>query len=1283
MFSWLKRLSIRTQIFLLVLAILFPVAAMLAWFLGAEVRHAREAAQDKVRLLADTSAMRLVLTLGDYREMLRRMAERPGVRALDARDFDPLVGEIVRLHPELNNLGVRDRNARAVYTFLPNPPPAEQMREFPWFREGLRNGAFAAGNAFPGRQSGRWVSVLTYPIRNDAGLLSGLIFTPVDLQRLSERIFQGVPDNAVATVIDREGVTLLRSKAAEQFIGKPSHPQAEKAVEGRSEGYLSLPGVDGVPMLYFFKRLPGVEWRIVAGLPENEIFTDYYATLWRSLAAGLGVLFLAIALAWRIALSILRPMTGLASTAARVAAGDKAARADLSGPKEIAAVARQFNGMLEATEAGERELREGELRTRLLLKASDTGLWEWNFVNDEVYFSAEWKRHLGYADEEIPNRLEEWGSRVHPDDLDRVLKTVTDFREGRRAEYGAEFRLRHRDGSWRWIFAQADFVRNDAGEPVRMLGSHIDITERKAAEAAVKSATQRLEIALESSQISVWEINLVTNELWLDSRWARMLGETPVETCTTFVQLLSRVHPDDRESVSAAAVSAMKDDNSRYTVDLRILAVDGEWKWMQSRGRVVERDASGQPLRMSGTNTDVTAQVHAQSVLRKERERSQTYLDVIETIVVALDATGRIATINRKGCELLGYKEEELLGRQWFETCLPQPEGMQTVYPFFVRLMAGELEGTEYQENPVLTSSGALREVAWHNAIMRDDQGRITGILSAGEDISERKRSDTARQQALNALQKIASRVPGMVYQFRVRPDGSACFPYASEAIGQIYRVAPEDVLEDASPMYAALHPEDRERVRASIDASRQNLTPWQAEYRLRFEDGTESWLNSSAVCEREEDGSVLWHGFTTNISARKEAERERNSLEMQLRESQKMEAVGTLAGGIAHDFNNIIANILGNAELARDDARANPLAMQSLEEILKAGARARDLVKQILSFSRRQATERKPLALAPVVEEAARLLRATLPARLVLHVHCEDGVPPVLADATQIQQVLINLAANAMQATRGAPGAIQIRLDTVVLNATLVRTNPALQALFTRHPGCTVRLSMRDTGTGMDAPTMKRIFEPFFTTKPVDEGTGLGLSVVHGIVQGHEGAIVVESQPGKGATFFVFFPVAAVVTPAFDATPVVAAPVPPPAPVAAASDIRLLYIDDDESLVFLVKRLLERRGYRVSGYSNQGDAMAELRANPAGFDLVLSDYNMPGMSGLDVAREVRGIRADLPVAVASGFIDETLRANAGGAGVRELIFKATSVDEFCEAVQRLASGMGETLPQP
>ena len=404
-------------------------------------------------------------------------------------------------------------------------------------------------------------------------------------------------------------------------------------------------------------------------------------------------------------------------------------------------------------------------------------------------------------------------------------------------------------------------------------------------------------------------------------------------------------------------------------------------------------------------------------------------------------------------------------------------------------------------------------------------------------------------------------------------------------------------------------------------------------------------------------------------------AEAARASLEAQLRESQKMETLGTLAGGVAHDFNNILAVILSNVDLARREVGPGHAALESLAAIDKASRRATDLVRQILAFGRRQALQRKPTSLSLVVVESARLLRATLPAKISLSVDCKADTPAVLADATQVLQTLLNLCNNAFQAVQnqGRPGVIEISLTAHSTDGAPYNDGPERRSRGGRtplRPGRYACLTVRDNGSGMDQATRARIFEPFFTTKSVGKGTGLGLSVVHSMVQAHEARIEVKSSPGEGSTFRIYFP-------AIDELlPEVSAPIPDITPVDGRGK-HVLYVDDEEAIVFLVKRMLERQGFRVSAYTAPQEALAAARANPDQFDLVVTDYKMPGLSGLELAHALREIRPDLPVVLASGYITEELRAKAPDAGIRELIYKPNTVEDLCEAVARLVQTAG------
>ena len=420
----------------------------------------------------------------------------------------------------------------------------------------------------------------------------------------------------------------------------------------------------------------------------------------------------------------------------------------------------------------------------------------------------------------------------------------------------------------------------------------------------------------------------------------------------------------------------------------------------------------------------------------------------------------------------------------------------------------------------------------------------------------------------------------------------------------------------------------------------------------------------------RDKDGRITGiEGAFQDITERKKAEQAKASLEAQLRESQKMEALGTLAGGIAHDFNNILGTMLGNAELARHDARANWQALVSLEEILKAGNRAKDLVQQILSFGRRQPTSRRVLSLPAVVEESVRLLRSGLPPGVRIDCRCAPDTPSIVADPTQVQQVLLNIGNNAAHAMEGRPGAIDIRVEGVTLDQASARFDLNLR------PGPYACVTISDIGHGMDAAIRTRIFEPFFTTKAPGKGTGLGLSVAHGIMQAHQGGIVAYSEPGKGSRFELYFPHARDGA----AAPGIAEE------AGAASEghgQHILYVDDDESQVFLIKRMLERWGYRVSAYLEQREALDALLADAPSFDLVVTDFNMPGLSGLEVARAIRDARPDLPVILISGYITDELRAQAEAVGVRELIAKPHEVEELRDTVHRLLKPREATKPE-
>jgi signal transduction histidine kinase/CheY-like chemotaxis protein len=389
----------------------------------------------------------------------------------------------------------------------------------------------------------------------------------------------------------------------------------------------------------------------------------------------------------------------------------------------------------------------------------------------------------------------------------------------------------------------------------------------------------------------------------------------------------------------------------------------------------------------------------------------------------------------------------------------------------------------------------------------------------------------------------------------------------------------------------------------------------------------------------------------------RQRAEREKKQLEAQVKLAQRMESLGTLAGGIAHEFNNILAAIIGYLELAQQELPPGHGVHERLDVVLSATDRAADLVSQILAFSRRREVQHLPITLQPVVEEVLRLLRATVPAMVEIRARQPAHNLTVLADASQIHQIVLNLATNALHAMNNR-GLLSLSLEPVVL------VTPLAGVSGVASPGRYMRLAVSDNGCGMDPDTLTRIFEPFFTTKEPDQGTGLGLSVVRGIVQEHGAVLVVQSRPGHGTTFEIYFPEVAegAQRPLTDI----------PLTSARGDGKRILCIDDEGSILALETQVLESLGYRVEGHTDPTQALRSFAASPFGFDAIVTDFGMLGMTGVELAREALRVRSDIPVLMTGGYLRPEETEQARRVGVRELLAKPNFLEPLVRSLGRL-----------
>jgi PAS domain S-box-containing protein len=556
----------------------------------------------------------------------------------------------------------------------------------------------------------------------------------------------------------------------------------------------------------------------------------------------------------------------------------------------------------------------------------------------------------------------------------------------------------------------------------------------------------------------------------------------------------------------------------------------------------------------------------------------------------------------------------------------------------FARAIAGRVPLT--YENTDWNRQDLVSEVSLVPVF--DDTGKCTHVLRSSRDITSRK----AAQDALRLHDFVVTHAPVGVLML----DGARRIVFANETACGLFGRAREQLVgaeisdldaPNASVQWRSLLENARTRGRhvTEVEHISTNGASVPLELNIAFLD----YAGQEISCV-----------FVRDISERRKAEVTRRTLEAELFQAQKMEAVGTLAGGIAHDFNNILAAIVGNAEMAQIDLPQSHPGRQDLMEVLRAARRARDLVRQILTFSRKQEAERRPVRVAEVIDDVLKLLLATIPSTIELRSNVVDADALVFGDPTQLHQVLMNLCTNAAQAVGDHHGSIEVSQSEAVIAADSLRTDLA--------PGRYVRVSVSDTGHGMDRATLERVFEPFFTTKSPGVGTGLGLAVVHGIMRNHDGVAHVESAPGAGTVFHLYFP-------RLTSTEAVR--------TADASDVpvghgeRVLFVDDEPQITNITRRTLERLGYRVLALGSATDALRTFRADPSAFDLVISDLTMPGLTGAQLAVEMRQLRSNLPVILSTGYLDRLDAEMARDLQVRELLIKPYTTEALANAVRR------------
>ena len=1034
---------------------------------------------------------------------------------------------------------------------------------------------------------------------------------------------------------------------------------------------------------------------------------------------------------------------------------------------------------------------------RLAAVAANIGLWDWELPTNRVQFSPEWKSQIGYEDHEISNDFEEWRTRVHPGDLERSMATIDACLNGPDGDFKLEFRFRHKDGSYRWILAIASLQYDRNGKPFRLLGCHLDITDRKNAESALRESETQYRLLAETARDFIVTHDLEGRITFANPMVIGTLGYSRDELLTRSV--VDMVTPEFVKDMRMRRDLRVAGNSKRYLYEL---------EFVDRSGRRIPVEASSSPIMKNGEMTgilvvarDITERKEAEAALRESEETFRTLFETMIQGVIYQAADGRIVSANSAAERILGLTLDQMQGRTSMDSRWRAIQEDGSDFPGELHPAMEALRTGRTVKNVIMGVFNPVKnDHRWINinAVpqFRPGEEKPYRVYTTFEDITVRKAAEVEIKRLSERLRHYLATSPTIIYALKAS-DGDAEPLWVSDNVGRILGYTSEEVLP-ADWWMSHLYPDDRDQALANMEKLFQD-DALVHEYRFLRKDGSYIWVNDESrllrddnhvpleivgswidiserkqaeerishlnrvlrairdinqlivqasdaemlmrqVCEvlvkhrgysgvliiltdssgvptvfaqagmddaleklskvikqgvlppcclgakgqedsyyvakpngicapcpvaaatdRKDAMSIqLRHGDATygylvvsldpvlqiddeektlfeemagdvafalhNIEQSKAVQRvesEREQLEVELRQSQKMEAVGRLAGGVAHDFNNMLSVILGYTQLLLEHTDQGDSLYKDLQEIQQAASRSADLVRQLLAFSRRQIVEPKVVDLNEVVEKQNKMLGRMIGENIEFTFLPGSELWPVRIDPSQVDQIMANLVVNARDAIAGV-GKITVETANTTLDVEYGRRHANI------IPGDYVMLTVSDTGIGMDAETLDRIFEPFFTTKPEGKGTGLGLSTVFGIVNQNNGIVHVYSEPGLGTTFRIYLPRLK------DEVSVKAET--KEKPTSLAGNETVIIVEDEETVLSLAEAILEKYGYRVITSRTPDEACRLVGTYQGEIDLLLTDVIMPTMNGKELSDRIQKLNPSIKTLFMSGY---------------------------------------------
>jgi len=785
---------------------------------------------------------------------------------------------------------------------------------------------------------------------------------------------------------------------------------------------------------------------------------------------------------------------------------------------------------------------------------------------------------------------------------------------------------------------------------------------------AANDAEDRIQLVLDTVPVTIWTTRPDGRCDFASQRWLDYTGMT-LEQALGY-GWTQAVHPDDIEQSLTKWRGALP-ELKPFEAEIRIRRFDGQYRWFLSRAFPL-RDRSGHLLGWVGNDIDI----HDRRQVEERLRRSEAYLQEAQRLghigCFVRDMSSRITFVSAELLRIFGLcsdhdatsgpcADQEGASREiLFE--MPDNDALiDRIHPEDRPLLEAMKNRSSSETNAyeleyrVVRPDGSIRHCHHVAHPVFAASGELVEYVGTIMDVTERKRAAEVLQRSKNRFRAMVEKsAEGIVLML---PDKGIV--YASPSVERVLGYTPEELAGRTNQWFVenVVHPDYRQHsldtwTRLLLDADHE-LTD---EVVVLHKDGSWRWIESTTRNLLHEPSVQAVVANFRDITERKRAQAERGRLEQRLRQAEKMEAVGRLAGGVAHDFNNVLAGVLAYGEMLFEEAPEDSPLKRYAQNVLTAASRGRELVEQILAYSRSQRGKRAPVDVAKVIAETLELIRGSLPARIRLEASAPESPQVVIGDATQLHQVVMNLCSNAIHAM-SAGGTLRVMLETADISGERALSHGTLA------PGRYVRLVVEDSGSGMDGATVSRIFEPFFTTKEVGQGTGLGLSLVYAIVTDSGGAIDVKTAPKQGSTFTIYLTRADV---ALAAAETAATPLP------RGRGERVLLVDDETPLLAVTAEVLSRLGYEAVSFDDSHTALAAFEATPGRFDVVVTDEVMPGLTGTGLARALRRHRPDLPIVLVSGYSGPILTQDALAAGVSELLTKPLQSRDIAATLARV-----------